>query len=283
MRPMPPIMVVDLFPETRRELLALLAGLSEREWDAPTACAGWSVKDVALHLLGGDLGNLSRRRDGLDGALLAYAPPDANLTDESALAGAIDRWNVAWGEATRRLSTRVIRELLAETGEATHAHYRTLNPLALGGPVSWAGPDPAPVWLDIAREYTEQWAHQAQIRDATDRPGLMERRIVAPVLATFIHALPHALRGLDRPDGARLRVVITGEAGGAWMAARQGGRWVLGIDAGEGADATATLDQDDAWRLFTKGLTREAAERAVRLEGDRALAGAVLAMVAIIA
>lgn len=27
------------------------------------------------------------------------------------------------------------------------------------------------MWLDAAREYTEFWVHQQQIRDATGRPG----------------------------------------------------------------------------------------------------------------
>jgi uncharacterized protein (TIGR03083 family) len=51
-------MTVHLFPEERARLLQLLHGLTE-EWRAPTACAGWSVKNVAAHLLGDDLGRLS--------------------------------------------------------------------------------------------------------------------------------------------------------------------------------------------------------------------------------
>ncbi len=283
MQPPEPISVTALFPEVRRRLLALLAGLSDDEWRAPTVCAGWSVKDVALHLLGGDLGNLSRRRDGLAGGLSAYAPPGADLADPAILAVALGRWNEGWIEAARRLSPRLLCELLAVTGDALHAYYRGLDLAALGGPVSWAGPDPAPVWLDVAREYTEQWTHQAQIRDALGRPGLRERRLFAPVLATFMHALPYTLRGVAAPVGTCLRVTITGEAGGEWLAVRQADRWILGTDPAQVADAAAALDQDRAWRLFTKGLTRDAALRAVRMTGDRALAGAVLDMVSIIA
>jgi hypothetical protein len=44
---------------------------------------------------------------------------------------------------------------------------------AMGEPVTWAGPEPAPIWLDIAREYTERWLHQAQVRDATRNPPLV--------------------------------------------------------------------------------------------------------------
>jgi hypothetical protein len=67
------------------------------------------------------------------------------------------------------------------------------------------------------------------------------------------------------------------------VAVRRGAVWGLGVDPGRPARATATLHQDAAWRLFTRGLSDEAAERAVRMEGDAALAGAVRRMVAIIA
>src|SRR5258707_12794436 len=105
--------------------------------------------------------------------------------------------------------------------------------MALGDPVSWVGPAPAPVWLDIAREYTEQWMHQAQIRDAIGVGGIRERRLFAPVLATFMLALPHALRGVIAPEGTRLRVVITGEAGGGGVSVRGAGE-VAGDGAGGG-------------------------------------------------
>jgi uncharacterized damage-inducible protein DinB len=58
------IFIVDRFAPLRSQLLTLLANLSEEEWNRPTAAARWSVKDVTAHLLGGDLGILSRERDG---------------------------------------------------------------------------------------------------------------------------------------------------------------------------------------------------------------------------
>lgn len=283
MQPVPPVIVADLFPELDAHLVQMLRSLTPEQWQVPTACAGWSVKDVALHLLGGDLGNLSRRRDGLTNSLAAYAPPGADFADNATLVAALNRWNEDWVEATRRLSPRVICDLLPPIHEATHAYYRSLDPLALGGPVGWAGPDPAPVWLDIAREYTEHWAHQAQIRDALGLPALQGRRLYAPVLAAYMHALPHTLRDLPALDGATLRVVIVGEAGGEWLAVRQGLTWILALDPDRPARATAFLTQDAAWRLFTRGLTDAEAERAVQIEGDAALAGAVRRMVAIIA
>ncbi|MFE9629625.1 maleylpyruvate isomerase family mycothiol-dependent enzyme [Streptomyces sp. NPDC006463] len=34
----------------RRELAAVLDGLSEQDWDAPTLCGGWRVREVAAHM-----------------------------------------------------------------------------------------------------------------------------------------------------------------------------------------------------------------------------------------
>ena len=284
MQPVEPILVADLFPELDRELLALLRGLTPAQWAVPTACAGWSVKDVALHLLGGDLSNLSRRRDDVPNALAAYAPPGANFGDGPTLVAALNRWNEGWVAATRRLSGRVICDLLAATLPQTHDYYRSLDPFALGGAVGWAGPEPAPVWLDIAREYTEHWAHQAQLRDALGLPPLQSRRLYGPVLAAYMHALPHTLREVAASDGTCLRVVIDGEAGGEWLALRESGRWRLRTGPFPGTPhATATLDQDAAWRLFTHGLDDAQAARAVRVAGDATLASAVRRIVAILA
>ena len=52
-----------MVPRLRGELAALLASLPTGDWARPTACPGWSVHDLAAHLLGVELGNVSVRRD----------------------------------------------------------------------------------------------------------------------------------------------------------------------------------------------------------------------------
>lgn len=41
--------------EERAELAAFLATLTPEQWDAPTLCAGWAVRDVVAHVIGYDL------------------------------------------------------------------------------------------------------------------------------------------------------------------------------------------------------------------------------------
>ena len=57
--------VRGLFAKDRDALLELLVALDTADWTTATVCAGWNVHDVALHILGGDLTGVSRRRDGL--------------------------------------------------------------------------------------------------------------------------------------------------------------------------------------------------------------------------
>jgi uncharacterized protein (TIGR03083 family) len=278
--PLPPIDTLPFYPGERSALLSLLGDLSAADWEAPTVCTGWSVKDVAAHLLGDDIGRLSWGRDCYVNPAFAAGFDIGTLPG---LVAAIDRQNAIWVTGTRRISPRLLIELLAMTGELTEIYFSSLDMTALGMPVDWAGPEPAPVWLDVAREYTERWVHQQHIRDAVGEPGLKERRWFAPVLDAFVRGMPRVLREAPVTDGTTLRLVISGDAGGEWVALRQNGDWILGTAPGMETDATVELDEDVAWRLFTKGISKEEAHRVARIEGDEALAARSLDTVSILA
>ena len=276
-----PVLVHDLFPLERRALLQLLRELDEQAWHTPTVCAGWSVKDIAQHLLADDLGILSRKRDSFDYLSVVKTPYHLDSWDE--LVAFINEMNAIWVQATRRLSGQVLCSLLEFSGEALYRYFSKLDPYAMGDPVSWAGPAPAPIWLDIAREYTERWMHHQQIRDSLDKPGLKEREFFAPVLETFIRALPHTYRDIQASDGTCIRFTITGEAGGEWTLLRDKGQWILGKATSLEAHASLTLDQETAWRLFTKGMSKEDALSRASIKGDLTLGMIALDTVSIIA
>jgi uncharacterized protein (TIGR03083 family) len=275
MRPAPPIDVIDLFPDERALLLDLLASLSADEWAAPTVCAPWSVKDLAGHIAGDDLGHLSWQRD----AHSAAAGPDS--WDE--LIAFINRQNAQWVEAMRRVSPAVIIEMLRFSGEQFVGHMRALDLMATGPTVDWAGPGPHPMWLHVAREYTERWSHQQQIRDAVNKPGLKDRRFFAPLLDAYARGIPHAFRDVASPEGTHIHIEITGDAGHTWSLVRADGRWALYTGVNTPPDATTTLDQETAWRLFTKGVTPDEARSHATLSGDTSLAAQVLRTVSVLA
>lgn len=195
----------------------MLAGLAADEWMAATACPGWTVHGVALHLLGVELGNVSVRRDRW--ALGPGAGEDPGTW--------LNAFNQRWVNAAARISPPLLIECLELAGRRFEQHVAGLDLDAAGGPVEWAtGSDPAPVWLDVAREYMERYVHQQQIRDATGRPAL-GADFAAPVLAAGAHALPVALRGLSRPAGTVVMFTADGPGGGTWHLARAAAGWEL--------------------------------------------------------
>jgi uncharacterized protein (TIGR03083 family) len=269
------IRVIHLFPETLDALLDLLTSLPPDDWQQPTVCAGWTVKDIAQHLLGGEIGILSRKRDH-------YFYSGSPIIDWQDLVALINDLNDTWVKATRRLSPPLLCDLMRLTGEQANAYFATLDPDALGDPVDWAGPGPAPVWLDLAREYTERWHHQQQIRDAVNRPGLRETQYLAPVLDAFIRALPHTYRDVQAADGTLITLKITGAAGNRWHLLKEDEAWQLYLDVDAPPTATISLDEDTAWRLFTKGIKPEAARAQAFITGDEQLALPALGMISII-
>ena len=272
----PPILLVDRFPELLATLLKMLDGLSLEEWERPTAAAGWNVHDIAIHLLGDDVGILSSARDNFRDVLVSFTTWDE-------LVGWLNERNSLWVKATRRISPRLLCDLLKFTGDQVNTYFGSLDPFVLGGPVSWAGPDPAPVWLDLAREFTERWHHQQHIRDAVNLPGLTEPRYLEPVLATFVHSLPQAYREVNAPESTSVTLTIAGNSRGSWSIVREQGRWQLYVGKPTQPQAEVVLPEDIAWRLFTKGIASEVARGQAIFYGDQDLGWKMLEAISIIA
>ncbi|MDQ2873836.1 MAG: maleylpyruvate isomerase family mycothiol-dependent enzyme [Actinomycetota bacterium] len=269
----PPIDVRPLFAPQQAAFTGLLRGLGPAQWARPTICPGWDVKDVAAHVLGDHIGRLSRHRDG--------HPPPRPRGDET-LPAFLDRFNDEWVAAARRISPRLLIEQLQATGDQVAEFWQAADPDALGEAVSWAGPGPAPVWLDAARDFSEYWTHHQQICDATGQAGLMSPGYAGPVIDTFMRALPHTLRHVTAPEGTALQMTVTGPGAGEWACTRDADRWSLHRQSHPKPTARVELDTDTAWRLSTRGITpQQAAERA-RINGDRHLAAAALQIVSII-
>lgn len=267
MEPMSPVYTAGLFPPLYEELEALLRGLAPEDWRRPTLAGGWQVRDVVAHLLDGDLRKLSAYRDG---HLSAPAEP---IRSHEELVRFLDTLNAEWVGAARRISPRLLVELLSFTGPRICDLVSALPPHEPSlFPVGWAGETESENWFDIGREYTERWHHQMQVRNAVAAPGLLERRWLHPLLDLSLRALPHAYRATDPPEGTAVVVRVTGEAGGTWSLVRDGARWRLRRGPAPVPAAAMTLDPDSAWRLLYNALPEREARKRTRIEGDPSLA-----------
>jgi uncharacterized protein (TIGR03083 family) len=271
-----PILCAHLIREVDAKLLQLLASLRPDEWDVQTVAPEWKVRDVAAHLLDTALRKLSIVRD-------RWLVERAAIRSPEELVALVNRLNREGVTVYRRLSPSVLIALMTMACRDCAEYHESLDPFAPAAfAVSWAGEERSLNWFDTARELTERWHHQQQIRCATGRQGLMIPELYHPVLDCFMRGLPFAFRRVEAPPGTMVRVEISGDCGGVWQIGREAAGWALAMPT-DRWDSRALVPQEIAWLLFTRGIRREEAETKVRVEGDRALGLRALELTAIVA
>lgn len=272
-----PILCAHLLRRVDEKLIELLLSLSASEWDAQTVAPRWKVRDVAAHLLDTVLRKLSLVRD-------SWSVENVRIESPQDVTTLVNRLNAEGVTVYRRLSPPVLIDMMKMACEQSASFHESLDPFAPAAfGVSWAGETTSLNWFDTARELTERWHHQQQIRVATNRPGIMTPELYHPVLDCFLRGLPHLYRNVEAPSGAVLLVEIAGECGGQWFLSREIDRWELVKESTAQPAARVTIPQEIAWRVFTKGIDRDSARAQIKIEGDPHLANHVLDLTAIVA
>ena len=248
-----PILCAHLLRRVDEKLIDLLGSLMPSEWDLQTIAPLWKVRDVAAHLLDTVLRKLSMVRDSCSVEALTISSPH----DVIAL---VNRLNAEGVNVYRRLSPLVLIDMLKLACEQSARFHESLDPFARATfAVSWAGEETSLNWFDTARELTERWHHQQQIRLATNRPGIMTPDLYHPVLECFVRGLPHAYRDVDAPVGTTLQLEISGECGGQWFLSRESTQWNFVKRPVGKLTSRVKIPQELAWRFFTKGIDRDSA------------------------
>jgi hypothetical protein len=244
----------------------------------------WRVRDVAAHLLDGELRTLAAHRDG---NLLST---DGSVSSYVAVVALIQRLNATGVEFGRRLSPELLTELLEVTGRWMSAFVATLDPDAPAlFAVAWAGETQSTNRFDTAREYTERWHHQMQIRAAVGDRGnpavLLSRRYLVPLLDTSVLVLPHAYRDVAAPEGTALVLRVgddrpeelahddlpRDDSPLAWTLRREEGQWRIYRGEPEQAEAQVTGTADAVWRLLFNALAPDEASEMLIARGPTEL------------
>ncbi|TGD80355.1 maleylpyruvate isomerase N-terminal domain-containing protein [Hymenobacter wooponensis] len=279
MQALPILTTAHLFPVLDEHLLQVLRSLSPAEWERPTVAPKWRVRDVALHLLDGNLRTLSMLRDGHFGGPPPASPAYADVVHF------LNDLNNSWVGAGQRLSPAVIIWLLELSGVAYSQYIASLDPSAPAVfSVAWAGEEESPNWFHVAREYTEKWHHQQQIRLAVGQEAaLLTRELYHPFLATCVRALPHRYRQLRAPLNTTIQFTVDGPAGDTWYLQRLEQGWDLGQQYVGPIATGLTIAPEQAWRLFTNSLSQQEARQYIKVQGEAAWAEPVYTLLAVMA
>ncbi|HEY1734127.1 MAG TPA: maleylpyruvate isomerase family mycothiol-dependent enzyme [Acidimicrobiales bacterium] len=150
--------VVGALDEVWRSITDACDGIGTADWDRPTDCPGWTVRDQLSHLI------------GIERTLLGDAAPMLEGTVPVYVKNAIGEMNEAWVAARRSWpGAEVLAELRAVTA-------RRLDQLTGFGPEQFDRVGWSPVGDVSYREFMavrvfDCWVHEQDVRRALDRPG----------------------------------------------------------------------------------------------------------------
>jgi uncharacterized protein (TIGR03083 family) len=245
---------------------ALLDGLPEADWQAPTPLPAWCVRAVVSHIIGTE--------SFLEG--IAPPPPDIDVKTLDHVRNDIGAMNECW-----------VRHLSGESGASVLGRYRALTDdrrkvLSSLSDDEWNATTPTPAGMDSYGRFMrirvfDCWMHEQDIRDGVGLPssdtelsGPGMRQSLDEIAATMGYVVGKLGKA---PEGSRVAIELTGPMARTIRVAVDGRAQV--VDDFGGSDPTTTIRLDGL--LFTRlagGRTDDT--DGVELGGDTAVGSRVI-------
>ena len=262
-------LAVDGFRAEREAILTLAKGMTADEWLLPSACAGWTVRDV--------MGHMACTLHGVIDP--AFLPDMANGTEQSMEPAVAERrtWPIE----------QVIDEYETYSGQAADL-FASVQAAPLAEtmlPMGDLGTHPMSILPStfLFDGYTHLRNDILTPNGSIDRPQPERDEMrLRPTIEWMLAGLPwmcaDALAGVvDRP----ITLILDGPGGGTWTIAPGGDEGRVALSEGASPDAVATVRGTD--HDFVIWGTRRASWRdLVNIEGDEAYAARVLDAIKII-
>jgi len=234
--------------------------LDAGEWDLPTDCPGWTVRDQFSHLI------------GTESILLGRSSPPPAPTALPYVKNPIGELNEAWVEERRGWPST---QVLAEFEEVTAARLAALRAmsdeqLAVVGP-SPIGQVPYATFMDV--RVMDCWVHEQDIRRAVGRPGGLAGPAAEAALRRLTSSLGFVVgKRVSPPEGTSVVVELSGPVTRTVAVTVTGGRAVAGDPPASPSVTIATDGETYACLANGRWTGAQAVERGrLSFVGDAAL------------
>lgn len=262
---------IDAWTHSIEAISELVAPLPEGEWNRPTECPGWSVRDVISHIIGFETEALGDPRP------IHSLPRDLfHVKDDFSRYAEVQvdvrRCHTA-PEMTSELEYTIIRR-------SRQLRNETRDPETS---IRWLMGAQATLEFVLASRAFDVWAHEQDLRRALRKPGNLDS---PGALVTRDFLLPQLPKAIAKKAGAPPYSAVVFDVHGEvefMRTVRVNGEGRATIDGSVSLGPTVTLTMD--WETFlrlTCGRVRgEAVFSRMKVEGDERLAASILANLAL--
>lgn len=294
--PAPPADVpslVDAYREVLGSFVSTCDGLREAEWELPTACPGWSVRDHLAHV--------AHVEDYLSGSRHPVAERGASATEVAQISVGSPKhvhhdFSVWLEEGVRARAHRAPGELLTELRGIIEVRIAQMyDPdLAMETLVRSVRDEEMPFGRLLGLRLIDVWVHEQDVRATVDRPGSLDTPGASQFVSTILDTLPQLVAQRVAPEPGTVVIVestgpVTGRAGVRIGTDADGAPTAHELFSGHAEEEDEDVSVADipeeavtAITLSTHELTRRAAGRqstedtAYHVHGDEDLARRVL-------
>lgn len=248
--------VVEVLAEVWASFAEACQGLAPADWERPTDCPGWTVRDQLSHIIG-----FERVLGGEEAPPAAPERPTHVRNDVGAT-------NEAMVEVRRG---RPGPEMLAEFDTVTSQRIAELRakPSAEFDVVGWSPVGETPYRELLRTRIFDSWVHEQDVRRALDRPGGRGGGGEAETVGRVERAMPFVVgKKVAPPEGSVVAFEVAGPLPRSFAVAIREGRG-RAEPLGPSPTVRLAMDAGDFWRL---GCGRSTPDQ-VRREGSVVITG----------
>ncbi|MFC4053458.1 maleylpyruvate isomerase family mycothiol-dependent enzyme [Actinomadura syzygii] len=259
--------IIAAYEQTVRSSLELASTLDGRDWDLPTECPGWTVKDQFSHLAGVEL------------ALLGDPSPDVEVPEFEHVRNDFGKFMELAVHARRPVPGPDVAAHLAGALERRLAELPGIDPERV---VMCPDGREGPYTRFMKFRAMDCWTHEQDVRRAVGRPGNLDAPAARCFWELMSPGLPRVVaRKASAEPGRSVAFRISGPPSyDVAVRVDDDGRGHLAEPADAGADPAAELGMD--WETYVRLTAGRCAPGAVTVtvKGDRELASRVLTAMA---